>query len=57
MAHSTESVLLSVLNDNGVSACLVLVDLTAAFDSVDHSLALARFQRAANVPGVLASHG
>lgn len=57
MAHSTESVLLSVLNDNGGSACLVLVDLTAAFDSVDHSLALARFQRAANVPGVLASHG
>jgi len=48
--HSTESALLKVLNDrflmtdSGDSAILVLLDLTAAFDTVDHTILLSRLE-------------
>ena len=44
--HSTETVVTSVLNDviraadEGKVTCLVLLDLTAAFDTVDHDILL-----------------
>ncbi len=49
-AHSTESALLRVLNDiylstdSGDSVVLILLDLSAAFDTVDHSLLLSRLE-------------
>ena len=50
--HSTETALLRVCNDilrsldsPGGEAILVLLDLTAAFDTIDHSLLLERLQR------------
>ena len=47
-AHSTESALLRVSNDiylstdSGDSVVLILLDLSAAFDTTDHSLLLLR---------------
>jgi len=44
--HSTETVVVSVLNDviraadEGKVTCLVLLDLTAAFNTVDHDILL-----------------
>ena len=48
--HSTESALLKVQNDilltvdNGSCAILILLDLTAAFDTVDHHILLKRLE-------------
>ncbi len=48
--HSTESALLRVLNDilvatdSGDSVILIILDLTAAFDTIDHQLLLSRLQ-------------
>lgn len=53
--HSTESALLKVFNDLflmtdcGSSAILVLLDLTAAFDTVDHATLLNRLEDCAGV--------
>ncbi len=49
-AHSTESALLRVLNyiylstDSGDYVVLILLDLSAAFDTVDHTLLLSRLE-------------
>ena len=48
--HSTEAVLLKVMNDieyaldDGLDVALVLVDLSSAFDTVDHQILLERLQ-------------
>jgi len=48
--HSTETAVLSVLSDilqavdRGDSAALILLDLSAAFDTVDHEVLLKRLQ-------------
>uniref|UniRef100_A0A3P9K7F1 Reverse transcriptase domain-containing protein n=1 Tax=Oryzias latipes TaxID=8090 RepID=A0A3P9K7F1_ORYLA len=55
--HSTESALLKVFNDlylttdSGNSAILVLLDLTAAFDTVDHTTLLNRLEHCVGVRG------
>lgn len=55
--HSTESALLKVFNDlfmmvdSGSSAILVLLDLTAAFDTVDHTILLDRLRDCVGVRG------
>ncbi|XP_054605029.1 uncharacterized protein [Nothobranchius furzeri] len=55
--HSTESALLRVLNDiylsldQGTSVLLLLLDLTAAFDTVDHVILLDRLERWVGIKG------
>ena len=56
-AHSTETALLRVLNDlllsadSGSPVILVLLDLTAAFDTVDHRILLSRLEHLVGIKG------
>lgn len=56
-SHSTETALLRVFNDIlqatdcGHSVILVLLDLTAAFDTVDHQILLTRLERCVGIQG------
>ena len=55
--HSTESALLRVFNDiflvtdSGQCAVLVLLDLTAAFDTVDHNILITRLEQCVGISG------
>ena len=55
--HSTETALLTVTNDimlsldKGENVFLVLLDLSAAFDTVNHTLLLARMQKSFGIRG------
>ena len=59
--HSTETALLRVSNnilwamDDGKVGILVLLDLSAAFDTVDHSLLIQRLQNEAELTGTALS--
>lgn len=55
--HSTESALLKVTNDllqvldSGSHAVLVLLDLSAAFDTIDHNILLHRLENLVGIQG------
>uniref|UniRef100_A0A8C6LW02 Reverse transcriptase domain-containing protein n=1 Tax=Nothobranchius furzeri TaxID=105023 RepID=A0A8C6LW02_NOTFU len=55
--HSTKSALLKVLddillaNDSGDAVVLVLLDLTSAFDTIDHSILINRLERSVGITG------
>jgi len=57
--HSTETAVTKVYNDlllvadKGQMSALCLLDLTAAFDTVDHELLLHRLERQFGLPGVV----
>ena len=56
--HSTESALVRVFNDillatdSGDHVVLVLLDLTAAFDTVDHDILISRLQHLVGIKGI-----
>ncbi len=58
MLHSTESALLKVINDiflatdTGDCVILVLLDLTAAFDTVDHEILISRLEQWVGIKGI-----
>ena len=58
--HSTETALLKMCNDvlleldNGRAVCLGMLDLSAAFDTVDHGLLLRRLRDTFNITGDVA---
>lgn len=55
--HSTETALVNVLNDillatdSGDSVALVLLDLSAAFDTVDHNVLLSHLEHIVGIRG------
>ncbi len=57
--HNTESALLKVLNyillavDSGDTSILVLIDLSAAFDTIDHEILIARLERVVEIRGTV----
>ncbi len=57
MRHSTETALVKVFNDllmtldAGDSAVLVLLDLTAAFDTIDHMVLLSQLEKYVGIQG------
>ena len=59
--HSTESALLKVTNDlllssdSGQLSILILLDLTAAFDTINHSVLLSRLKSSLNITGTALS--
>ena len=59
--HSTETALIKVVNDirlnndSGKSTVLVLLDLTAAFATVDHSVLLHRLEHCGGLHGIVIS--
>lgn len=56
--HSTESAILRVFNDiflatdSGDCVILVLLDLTAAFDTVDHEILISRLEQWVGIRGI-----
>lgn len=59
--HSTETALLKVTNDilcsldSGDGVILILLDLSAAFDTIDHTMLLHRLERVVGIQGVALS--
>ena len=57
--HSTETALIKVFNDvllavdKGQEAVVVLLDFSAAFDSIDHTIMTDRFQRCYGIKGTV----
>ena len=57
--HSTETALLTITNDimlsldMGENVFLVLLDFSTAFDSVNHTLLLARLQKSFGISGTV----
>ena len=60
-SHNTETALLRILNDillgldNDKVALLALLDLSAAFDTIDHSILLSRLQTSFGISGTVLS--